>query len=109
MTEAELTAEVEKLCGELGLLFHHCPDGRGCHGQRGFPDLIVVGVGGLALLELKSADGETSADQDRWLYTAYRAGSYPGEDEYGRMIDVRLMRPADLESGAIRRLLELLA
>ena len=109
MTEAELTAEVEKLCGRLGLLFHHCPDGRGCHGQRGFPDLIIVGSRGLALLELKSDDGEPSADQELWIYTAYRAGSYGGEDEYGRMLHVRIMAPAHLESGELRTFLEALA
>lgn len=95
MTEAELLTEVVKLCRQLGLLYHHCPDGRGCQGQRGLPDLIVVGTGGLALLELKSENGDDSADQALWAWTLYKAGA-----RYA------LMRPAELEDGTLRTFLE---
>ena len=95
MTEHELLAETIKLCEQLGLLYHHCPDGRGCRGQRGLPDLIVLGGNGLAMLELKSADGEPSADQALWAWTLHKIGA-----------TYALMQPLQLETGELRTFLE---
>lgn len=82
MTEAEFQAAAEAECERLGLLWHHCTDPRRCRGPRGFPDLIALGPRGLVVAELKSADGDTSAEQDRWIYTAWQAGQ-----------PIQLMRP----------------
>ena len=93
MTEAELQHEVEKLCDELGLLWHHCHDSRHCDGRRGFPDLVIIGPCGLLLAELKSAAGETSSGQDLWLW---HLAKIPGPRIWA------IWRPADLASGRIR-------
>lgn len=93
MTEDQLQREVESLCQKLGLLFHHCCDSKRCRGPRGLPDLIIVGRSGVLFRELKSEDGETSAEQDRW-------GWYLGRDLW------RVWRPADLTLGLIQRDLE---
>jgi len=85
VTEAELQREVERLLDEAGLLWHHCPRAYRCRGPAGFPDLLALGLGGLLVAELKGPDGETSAAQDLWHWTAARAGLRP-----------RLWRPADL-------------
>lgn len=93
-TETGLQLEVQDLCDELGLLWHHCRDSRKCAGKGGFPDLIIVGIGGVIFAELKGADGDTSAYQDRWLW--YLA----------RTQNVAVWRPEDLGSGVIRTALE---
>lgn len=74
MTEAEFQAAAEAECARLGLLWHHCTEPRRCSGPRGFPDLLALGPRGLVLAELKSATGDTSAEQDNWIYTAHQAG-----------------------------------
>jgi hypothetical protein len=99
MTEAELRELVIGEADRLGLLWHYCREPRRCGGPRGFPDLFVAGPRGLALIELKTATGETSPGQDRWAWTLARGGR-----EY-----YRLWRPADLDAGEVRALLERLA
>lgn len=96
MTETELQREVQALCDELGLLWHHCRDSRACDGPRGLPDLIVAGPRGVLFAELKSEDGDRSADQDLWGWTLTRAAE--GES---RRMNYRLWRPAHLASGLI--------
>lgn len=98
MTEAELLKEVMTEALGLGLLVHHCPDTRKCQGQRGLPDLIILGPGGILLAELKDRDGDTSAWQDAWLYKAFEAG-----------VRQALWRPANWESGLIKKRLQELA
>jgi hypothetical protein len=97
VTEAEFTRDVCGLADSLGLLWHHCPDSRRCKGNRGFPDLVVAGPGGLLLAELKMPGGETSAEQDLWGWTIYQAFS-----------TIRLWTPAGLENGVIERELRML-
>lgn len=96
MTETELQREVQALCNKYGLLWHHCRDSRACYGPRGLPDLIVAGPRGVLFAELKSEDGDTSADQDLWAWTLTRAA------EVGSVrLDYQMWRPADLDSGLI--------
>lgn len=98
MTEAELTRAVLALCDRHGALSHFCPDSRRCKGRRGFPDVPILGTRGMVLAELKADDGQTSADQDLWHWTAHQAG-----------VPYRIWRPADLRSGLIERAIEELA
>lgn len=98
MTEAELVTEVIQLCKQLGLLWHHCREARTCRGPRGLPDLIIAGQHGLIFAELKSETGETSPEQDLWLWTLDRIGSLD--------MVAHVWRPLDLESGEIRLKLE---
>lgn len=96
MTEADLTEAVIALAGELGLLCHWCRDSRKCKGHKGLPDLIIVGRK-LLFAELKSETGDTSGDQDLWLYKLDRAGQM-----------WVVWRPADYGNGTIRETLEAL-
>lgn len=74
MTEEEFQRQAEAECSRLGLHWHHCTDPRRCRGPRGFPDLLAIGRRGLVLAELKSPSGETSAEQDAWIWTAHQFG-----------------------------------
>jgi len=92
VTEAELLAEVTALCDRLGLLWHHDPDSRRTEGSAGFPDLVIAGPRGVLFRELKSAAGDTSAEQDLWGWTLTCLHHHLW----------RIWRPADWRLGAIR-------
>ena len=94
MTERELQAELEAECDRLGLQWHVCGDPRRCRGPRGWLDLVAAGERGMAFIENKSADGDTSAAQDLWHWTIWKAT--------GRQVHV--FRPDDL--ALARQLLE---
>lgn len=108
MTEDQLQAEAEALCDRLGLQWIHVPDSRRAAGSRGFPDLLAAGPRGIAFMEFKSADGETSAEQDLWLWMLNKAflGLSP---ECEGAFEVAVLRPADWEAGRVRSLLESIA
>lgn len=95
MNEKQLTRAVLAMAASAGVLAHHCRDSRHCDGPPGFPDLLLLGGGGLVLAELKSDDGQTSAGQDLWAWTAHQAG-----------ITIPVLRPADLAADRITTLLE---
>jgi hypothetical protein len=65
---------------------------------KGFPDLVLAGEHGLAFTELKSEDGETSAEQDLWIWILACSG-HP----------VHLLRPMDLDNGVVDELLRSIA
>lgn len=98
MTEPELREETIKLCDQLRLLWHYCPSSRFCQGPKGFPDLFIAGPRGLMVPELKSADGDTTPQQDLWLWTLNQAFKIPYT-----AFSAPVLRPADWESGRIRR------
>lgn len=57
------------------LLWHHCPDSRGCEGIPGMPDFLVVGPRGLIAREAKPHAGELAqGEQVRWRYALIAAG-----------------------------------
>lgn len=101
--EHAFTRQVLALARSLDLLAHWCGDSRRCEGQKGFPDLVIAGEHGIIFAELKSAAGETSAQQDLWAWTIGKVVSYlRGEYEDG-WIRHEIWRPADLASGRIER------
>jgi hypothetical protein len=57
---------------------------------KGYPDLTIVGSGGVLFRELKSAKGVTSPEQREWIADLDRAAA-----------DVAVWKPADLRSGRI--------
>lgn len=59
---------------------------------KGFPDLVLVGPGGILYRELKTAVGRLRSDQLVWLRELKRAGA-----------DAGLWRPVDLQNGTIER------
>lgn len=96
MTEKQLLESVLNACMWLKLLAYHVRDSRGS--AAGFPDLVIAGPRGVIFRELKSADGETTAEQDLWMWTLCKSGA-----------DCQVWRPADWYSGAVRARLEQLA
>lgn len=97
MTEEQLMEAVRSLCKYRGLIVFHCHDSRGSWGP-GFPDLVVVGPGGVMFREAKSKRGVATARQDWWGARLMEAGA-----------DWSIWRPDDLASGRIQRELERLA
>lgn len=87
MNHAELQANVFLTARRLGLHVHHC----GMLGsQRGFPDLVVIGRGGILFRELKVPPDATSHDQRLLGYTIQASGG-----------DWAVWRPEDWASGLI--------
>jgi len=97
MTESDLQAEVIRMARDLRLAVFHSTDARRDIGA-GYPDLTIVGPGGVAFVELKSASGRLSADQVAWRYRLMIAGSI-----------YRLWTPSDLAGGGVAALLGYLA
>lgn len=95
--EAYLQSNVLKLCISRRLLAYHTHDSR--RSQPGFPDLVIVGPGGVLFVELKSETGRLSPDQKTWQEALAAA---PG-------VRWLLWRPADLHSGRIDEELRKLA
>lgn len=96
MSEADLQRSVVEACGWFGLLVFHSTDSRRdlC---AGFPALLIVGRRTIAV-ELKSATGRVSVDQQRWLTRLNASGTL-----------ATVWRPADLLDGTITETLRNLA
>lgn len=82
MSEAELQTNILDLCRVLGLLAYHTHDAR--RSQPGFPDLVIVGPGGVLFRELKAAKGRCTPVQLVWLDALDAAGAdasvwFPGD------------------------------
>jgi hypothetical protein len=103
VTESALQDAVIELANYLGFMVHHCRPGRRADGSwvtaitgdPGYPDLCLVKPPRVLFVELKSAKGGTSMEQDEWL-DALR--NCPGVETY-------VFRPADWSSGRIERVL----
>lgn len=65
LTEAEFQQQITDYCDWLHLTWHHETDSR--KSKKGFPDLVIVGIGGVAFLELKSEKGKVRPDQQEWI------------------------------------------
>lgn len=88
MLEGELQTNVVDTVQKLGGLTYHTHDSR--RSASGFPDLVIVfpRSGGLLFVELKSATGRVSADQQRWLDAL-------GTVRLTTVREVHLWRPSD--------------
>lgn len=96
MSEADFRAEVIELAAKHGVLVHACLDGRKCAGDKGCPDLLLVGSYGTMFVELKSDYGQLKPEQTTWRYRLIAAGGTGSWD---------IWRPDDLDSGAIEEVL----
>ena len=85
-----LDANVRRLCDDLGLLRYHTHDAR--RSPKGFPDLVICGLGGVIFRELKTQRGTVKPEQSAWLNTLAAAGA-----------DAGVWRPEHLLSGQIAR------
>jgi hypothetical protein len=98
MTEKPV-AEIEKILTSYhSLLWHHCPDSRGCHGMPGMPDFTVIGPRGELWIEAKPHEGEhPHGGQLAWKYALIALG-----------VKWVVWTPADIASGRVRLELEAL-
>lgn len=87
-SEADLQREVLNLCKMYGLLAYHTHDSR--RSQPGYPDLTIVGPGGVLFVELKNATRQLEPEQEQWRDALQAAGQ-----------QWRLWRPVDFFSRAI--------
>lgn len=101
MTEDDLLKTVLDMCKQFRLKTAHFRPAKTQAGNwvtavqgdgKGFPDLVIVGPGGVLFRELKSDIGRLSPEQKMWMYKLNEAGA-----DFGRW------RPADLHSGRIER------
>ena len=106
MTEAELSALVEEALGLGGWRWQHQRPARTKHGWRtaisghkGWPDIYAVRAGKALALELKSAKGRLTIDQQRWLT---ELGSLGHSDDH---LMVFVWRPKDWVGGLIDEVL----
>lgn len=90
--------EIESILAQYpGLLWHHCPDSRGCHGTPGMPDFIVIGQHGVSWREAKPDGDHPRGDQITWKYGLIVAGANWG-----------VWTPGDVNGGLIHAQLETL-
>ena len=80
--ESLFQTKVMALCREMKLHVHHCSLHRGP--QAGFPDLVVIGRGGVLWRELKSEYGILKSEQRALGYTLLASGQ-----------DWRVWKPSD--------------
>jgi hypothetical protein len=99
MTEAELDAAVRELAGLLGVRVYSVRNSRaGVVTSRGYPDLTLVGPGGIAFRELKAERKTATREQIGWGRAISDAGGdwgvwRPG-DLTGRVIETELRQLA---------------
>jgi hypothetical protein len=97
MTEKELQRLVMEICEEMDLTVFHSFDSRRDTGV-GYPDLTILGPGGIIFAELKSDSGHLTTAQTLWRNKFLYAG-----------LDWYLWRPLELHRGEIRAILMSLA
>ena len=90
MSESELLRIVTKMARSLNLRVYHTINSKKNVTSNGFPDLVLVGDGGVMFVELKTEKGIVSDAQYEWGEALGRAGA---------RFDV--WRPRDVDSGKI--------
>lgn len=98
MSEEDLLGAVLDMAAVHGVRTAHFRAAKTAQGWRtpvqgdgkGWPDLVLVGAGGVLFRELKSAAGSPSEEQRAWLVALNVAGQ-----------DANVWRPVDLRSGRI--------
>lgn len=93
VTETELYESIRQLTRTLGLRLYHTHDSR--RSYSGFPDIVIVGPGGVLFRELKRQDEYPTAAQRAWLEALTAAGA---DAAVWGPADMRTMRiPFDLQ------------
>jgi hypothetical protein len=86
MSERELDESVRDLCKWLGVRCYSVRNSKaGIVSSKGFPDLTLVGAGGICFRELKKENGELRPEQIEWGEALTAAGQ-----------DWKTWRPSDL-------------
>jgi hypothetical protein len=92
-------AELERILSAEypALLWHHCPDSRGCHGRPGLPDFVIVGRRGVIGREGKRPGQHPRGGQAEWRWALEAAG-----------VSCAVWTERDIASGLVRAELEAL-
>jgi hypothetical protein len=86
MTHDEVVAEIQARAKRRGILTHYCGRAQHCKGDRGSPDLVLVGPYHTGWIEVKMPGDTRKPEQTTWFH-ALRAGGQLYEQ----------MGPADLD------------
>lgn len=97
LTEGEFQQQILDLAAYLGLRVFHDYDSR--RNTAGFPDLVIVGAGGVLFRELKTDTGRVDPEQRKWLADLGVAGAdadiwRPRDFNRARSELTRLSRPS---------------
>ena len=98
MLHDDVVREIQERAAKLGVLSHYCGKALHCKGDRGVPDLLLVGPHKAAFIEVKTQYANLAPDQTTWMHALIGAGQL----HY-------VMREADLENGRLASVLETLA
>ena len=74
MTHDEIVAEVQSRARRSGVLSHACGLSQRCSGDRGQPDILLVGAWNVAWAEVKSRYADLSPEQTTWHHTLRASG-----------------------------------
>ena len=74
MTHDEIVAEIQAQAKARGVLTHYCGSAERCHGDRGLPDLLLVGDYHLGWIEVKLPGDKLKPDQVTWYYKLRASG-----------------------------------
>ena len=88
MSEDEFQDIVEKIAEKHGWKFYHAPYKEGRR-VPGFPDLVIV-RDRILFRELKTARGQLTLEQEKWIRRLQNAGS-----------DAKVWRPDDIDEGSL--------
>lgn len=90
MTEKQLEDHVRQLIRDLGLKGFHVWQSHAQRADKGFPDWVIAGQGGVLFRELKREHEKPAPRQESWLATLAMGGA-----------DADVWRPSDLLKGTI--------
>jgi len=88
MTHDEVVGAIQVRAAARGILSHYCPRSERCRGDRGMPDLVLVGQDCVVWIEVKTSGDRLKPDQTRWRYALLAAGEV-----------CEVMHAADLAAG----------
>ena len=68
MLHDDIVREIQARATKRGMLSHYCGHAIHCKGDRGAPDLFVVGPYGMAWFEVKTGGADLSPGQTSWRH-----------------------------------------
>lgn len=75
MTHDQIVQEIIRRAHKIGVLSHYCRESQRCLGDRGTPDLLLVGHYRAAFIEVKTPACPTlSSNQVTWMHAIKASG-----------------------------------
>ncbi len=98
MTHDEIVAEIQDRARARGVLSHYCGTAVRCQGDRGQPDLMLVGRYSMCFAEVKGTRARLTPEQTTWRHALLAAGER-----------VYVWHEPDLTNGNIDQVLHVMA